>query len=65
LRGGIIHSPFGLSLRGIRENPLRMPAVGASSRAHLRKIYTISAVMAGRCRCAVTQTTETVSLALD
>src|SRR5204863_275427 len=25
----IIHSPFGLALRGIRENPLRMPAMGA------------------------------------
>ncbi len=59
----IIHSPFGLSLRGIRENPLRMPAVGASSRAHLRKIYTISAVMAGIAGALLTQTTETVSLA--
>jgi branched-chain amino acid transport system permease protein len=47
----IINSPFGLSLRGIRENALRMPALGAPSRAHIRKIYTISAVM-----------TETVSL---
>ena len=58
----IIHSPFGLSLRGIRENPLRMPAAGASSRAHLRKIYTISAVMAGIAGAVLTQTTETVSL---
>ena len=33
----IIHSPFGLALRGIRENPTRMPAIGAPSRAHLRK----------------------------
>jgi branched-chain amino acid transport system permease protein len=59
----IIHSPFGLSLRGIRENPLRMPALGASSRAHLRKIYTISAVMAGIAGALLAQTTETVSLA--
>ena len=43
----IINSPFGLSLRGIRENSLRMPALGAPSHAHIRKIYTISAVMAG------------------
>jgi len=59
----IINSPFGLSLRGIRENPLRMPALGASSRAHLRKIYTISAVMAGIAGALLAQTTETVSLA--
>ena len=58
----IIHSPFGLSLRGIRENALRMPALGASSRAHLRKIYTISAVMAGIAGALLAQTTETVSL---
>src|SRR5262245_20333395 len=31
----LIHSPFGLSLRGIRENRLRMPAIGAPSRAHI------------------------------
>jgi branched-chain amino acid transport system permease protein len=58
----IINSPFGLSLRGIRENPLRMPALGAPSRAHLRKIYTISAVMAGIAGALLAQTTETVSL---
>jgi branched-chain amino acid transport system permease protein len=58
----IIHSPFGLSLRGIRENALRMPALGASSRAHLRKIYTIAAVMAGVAGALLAQTTETVSL---
>src|SRR5687768_760311 len=43
----IIHSPFGLALRGIRENALRMPAIGAPSRAHLRKAYTLAAAMAG------------------
>src|SRR2546427_5253476 len=43
----LINSPFGLALRGIRENATRMPAIGAPSRAHLRKIYTLSAAMAG------------------
>src|SRR5207302_1025525 len=42
----LITSPFGLALRGIRENALRMPAIGADSRAHIRKVYTIAAVMA-------------------
>jgi branched-chain amino acid transport system permease protein len=58
----IIHSPFGLSLRGIRENATRMPALGAPSRAHIRKIYTIAAVMAGVAGALLAQTTETVSL---
>jgi branched-chain amino acid transport system permease protein len=58
----IINSPFGLSLRGIRENALRMPALGAPSRAHIRTIYTISAVMAGIAGALLAQTTETVSL---
>jgi branched-chain amino acid transport system permease protein len=58
----IINSPFGLSLRGIRENALRMPALGAPSRAHIRTVYTISAVMAGIAGALLAQTTETVSL---
>jgi branched-chain amino acid transport system permease protein len=58
----IINSPFGLSLRGIRENSTRMPALGAPSRAHIRKVYTISAVMAGIAGGLLAQTTETVSL---
>jgi branched-chain amino acid transport system permease protein len=58
----IINSPFGLSLRGIRENSVRMPALGAPSRAHLRKVYTIAAVIAGIAGALLAQTTETVSL---
>ncbi len=58
----LIHSPFGLSLRGIRENIVRMRAIGAESRAHLQKVYTISAAMAGIAGAVLTQTTETVSL---
>jgi branched-chain amino acid transport system permease protein len=58
----IIHSPFGLALRGIRENAARMPAIGASSRAHLQKIYTLSALTAGVAGALLAQTTSTVSL---
>ena len=58
----LTNSPFGLSLRGIRENSVRMPALGAPSRAHIRKIYTIAAVMAGIAGALLAQTTETVSL---
>src|SRR5262249_52524671 len=58
----LINSPFGLALRGIRENAVRMPAIGAPSPAHIRKIYTIAAVMAGVAGALLAQTTETVSL---
>src|SRR5271165_2675671 len=43
----LVHSPFGLSLRAIRENERRMPAIGAPSSARLRAIYTIAATIAG------------------
>ena len=58
----LINSPFGLALRGIRENWLRMPAIGADSRAHIRKIYTIAAAIAGVAGALIAQTTQTVSL---
>jgi branched-chain amino acid transport system permease protein len=58
----IVHSPFGLSLRGIRENWVRMPAVGADSRAHIRKAYTIAATLAGIAGAILAQTTQSVAL---
>jgi branched-chain amino acid transport system permease protein len=58
----IIHSPFGLALKGIRENAVRMPAIGAASQSHLRKAYTLSAVLAGIAGALLTHTTSTVSL---
>ncbi|MGA7388503.1 MAG: branched-chain amino acid ABC transporter permease, partial [Pseudolabrys sp.] len=58
----LINSPFGLALRGIRENWVRMPAIGAPSRAHIRKIYTIAAGFAGAAGAVIAQTTQTVSL---
>jgi branched-chain amino acid transport system permease protein len=58
----LIHSPFGLALRGIRENTQRMAAIGAPTRAHIRTIYTIAAIIAGIAGAMLAQTTETVSL---
>jgi len=58
----LINSPFGLALRGIRENRVRMPAIGAASRVHIRTIYTTAAAMAGIAGALLAQTTETVSL---
>jgi branched-chain amino acid transport system permease protein len=43
----LVHSPFGQSLTGIRENTLRMHAVGAPVRARLVVTYALSAAIAG------------------
>lgn len=43
----LVYSPFGQSLTGIRENTLRMHAVGAPVRWRLVVCYTISAAVAG------------------
>lgn len=58
----LIHSPFGLALRGIRENAVRMPALGSPSAAHLRRIYTLAAIIAGASGALLTETTSTVAL---
>lgn len=43
----LVYSPFGQSLTGIRENILRMHAVGSPVRRRLVICYTISAALAG------------------
>jgi branched-chain amino acid transport system permease protein len=58
----IVSSPFGLSLRGIRENVRRMPAIGAPVSRRLIAIYTVSAAMAGVAGGLLAQTTQFVGL---
>jgi branched-chain amino acid transport system permease protein len=58
----LVSSPFGLSLRGIRENARRMPAIGAPVVRRLIAIYTISAAMAGVAGGVLAQTTQFVGL---
>jgi branched-chain amino acid transport system permease protein len=43
----LVHSPFGQSLTGIRENLLRMHAIGSPVRQRLLICYAISAALAG------------------
>src|SRR6476660_802354 len=52
----LITSPFGLALRGIRENAIRMPAIGSNSARHIRKIYTIAAALSGIAGALLAQT---------
>jgi len=58
----IVNSPFGLSLRGIRENPRRTPAIGTRVGARLRGIFTVAAAMAGVCGALLAQATQFVGI---
>ncbi|MFZ2389057.1 MAG: branched-chain amino acid ABC transporter permease [Polaromonas sp.] len=58
----IVHSPFGLSLRGIRQNVFRMPALGTPVNARLVGVYTLGAAYAGIAGALLTQTTQFVSI---
>src|SRR6185437_404450 len=52
----IVHSPFGLSLRAIRNNPLRAAAIGIPVNRRLVAIYSIAAFYAGIAGALFTQT---------
>ena len=58
----LVHSSFGRSLTGIRENVLRMHAIGAPVRRRRLVIYTISAGFAGTAGALIAQTTQFVGL---
>ena len=58
----IVRSPFGLSLRGLRENRLRAGALGVSAPRRLIAIYALAAAYAGAAGALVAQTTQIVSL---
>jgi branched-chain amino acid transport system permease protein len=58
----IVHSPLGLSLRGIREGGARMPAIGAPVGKRLRTIFTVGAGIAGVAGALLAQTTQFVGI---
>src|SRR6201985_1360599 len=58
----IVHSPFGLSLRAIRNNPLRASAIGIPVNRRLIAVYTLAAFYAGIAGALFTQTTALASL---
>jgi branched-chain amino acid transport system permease protein len=58
----IVHSPFGRSLTGIRENVGRMHAIGAPVTRRRLIAYTISAALAGVSGGLIAQTTSFVGL---
>ena len=58
----LVHSPFGLGLKGIRLNVARMPALGAPVNMRLAAVYTIGAAYAGVAGALMAQTTQFVAL---
>ena len=58
----LVNSPFGLSLRGIREGRRRMPAIGAPVARRLRVVFTLSATVAGIAGALLAQTTQFVGI---
>jgi branched-chain amino acid transport system permease protein len=60
----LVHSPFGRSLVGTRENAARMHAIGTPVRQRLVVIYTLSAALAGIAGALLAQTTQFVGLSV-
>lgn len=58
----IVRSPFGLSVRGIREGGRRMPAIGAPVAKRLRAMFTLGAAVAGIAGALIAQTTQFVGI---
>ena len=57
-----IHSPFGATLKAIRDNRLRAMAIGIPVASRLTVVYTIAAGMAGAAGALLAQTTGFASL---
>jgi branched-chain amino acid transport system permease protein len=58
----IVYSPFGLSLRSLKGNPLRASAIGIPVDRRMVAIYTVSAGFAGLAGALLTQTSAFCSL---
>lgn len=58
----IVHSPFGLTLRGLRDNPRRITALGIDYRSKVTVVYTIAAGLAGVAGALLTQTSQFVGI---
>jgi branched-chain amino acid transport system permease protein len=58
----IVNSPFGATLKAIRDNRLRAMAIGIPVHARLIAIYTVAAAMAGAAGALFTQTSGFASL---
>jgi branched-chain amino acid transport system permease protein len=58
----LVHSPFGMTLQALRDNRLRLSAIGLSVPGRLAAVYTVSAAFAGAAGALLAQTTGFASL---
>jgi branched-chain amino acid transport system permease protein len=58
----IVNSPFGFSLKALRDNRLRATSIGLSVNARLAAVYTLSAAIAGMAGGLMAQTSGFASL---
>ncbi|MHB8764053.1 MAG: branched-chain amino acid ABC transporter permease [Deferrisomatales bacterium] len=58
----LVNSPFGLTIRGIRENPVRMRLLGVPVLGRLVRLYAISGALAGIAGGLSAQVTKIVAL---
>lgn len=58
----VVNSPFGLAIRGIRDNPVRMRMLGVNVTSRLVTLYCISGALAGVAGALSAQVTKLVGL---
>ncbi len=58
----IVHSPLGISMQALRDNRLRVTALGMSVQGRLAAVYTLAAALAGAAGALLAQTTGFASL---
>ena len=58
----LVHSPFGATLKAVRDNRLRAMSIGIPVASRLAVVYTVSAGMAGAAGALLAQTTGFASL---
>ncbi len=58
----LVHSPLGISLQALRDNRLRLMAIGLSVPGRLAAVYTLGAALAGAAGALAAQTTGFASL---
>ncbi|HSW05157.1 branched-chain amino acid ABC transporter permease [Aquabacterium sp.] len=58
----IVHSPLGVSMQALRDNRLRLMAIGLSVQGRLAAVYTLAAALAGAAGALLAQTTGFASL---
>jgi branched-chain amino acid transport system permease protein len=58
----VVHSPLGISMQALRDNRLRLAALGMSVNGRLAAVYTLAAALAGAAGALLAQTTGFASL---